>query len=86
MKLKLNKENPVSIICSEIRNIYKKILGSRHGEIAPKYEAFLKSLFPRYPAQEKQLLNEDQVVSMLIELASNEAILSRHYSGWSPHL
>ena len=80
VKNKLNRHNPVSIINHEMK------VSFNNKKIREKNENFLNSLFPEYSKKDEPLENQDQVVEILIELASNEGILSRHYSGYNPHL
>ena len=79
VKNKLNRQNPISIINHEMK------VSFNNKKIREKNENFLNSLFPEY-SKDEPLENQDQVVEILIELASNEGILSRHYSGYNPHL
>ncbi len=40
----------------------------------------------RQKCLEKEILNEDEIVSCLITLATDEAVLGRSYAGWNPWL
>ena len=78
VKDKLNLQNPCLAIISQLQKY------SRHKLVKDKNVEFLRRLSSQF--EQGKVMDEDRVTSILIELATNEAILSRTYTGWSPHL
>ena len=78
VKDKLDLQNPCTAIISQLQKY------SRHKLVKEKNIEFLRGLSSQF--EQGNTMDEDRVTSILIELATNEVILSRTYTGWSPHL